>query len=393
MRKGNTRSVLRSVGGALLVAILLSGVFVAYKIVKWKAYMWLPDYVRHTLEKNEGSAEAPTHVIFLFADHYEPGRGEKGAKRNREWLSAYRTMADRHSDSYGRRPRHTWFYAYEQKNVEVLKELSEAVYDGYGEVEMHWHHGGDTNASFTSKLDAALEWFASFGAMISTAGDTVRSFGFVHGNWALDNSGRPEHCGVSRELDILREAGCYADFTFPSFGSVSQPSKTNSIYYVRDTDDSKSYDTGEDAAVGESQDGALLIFQGPVALTLSRQLFEYGDIAPDYLPSPRRVDSWIRSGVGVKGRPQWVFVKIYTHGIQNRSAVFSEEMDAALSYLEEKYGAGRYRLHYVTAREAVNVLRAAEDGLSGDPDRYRDYEIPPPLNTVARVSCLPLLTD
>jgi hypothetical protein len=391
--------VLKNIARTLLVVILLLSILVAYKTVKWKAYVWLPDYVRYTLDRGDRldreppRADTPTHVIFLFVDHYEPGSGEKGAERNREWLSSYRAMADRHSDSYGRRPQHTWFYAYEQKNVEVMTELARVAFEGYGEVEMHWHHGDDTNASFASKLEAALDWFASFGAMTPARGDTVREFGFVHGNWALDNSGRPEHCGVSRELDILREAGCYADFTFPSFGSVSQPSKTNSIYYSRDTDDSKSYDTGDDATVGRSHDNALLIFQGPLALVARRQLFEYGDVADDYPPSPERVDTWVRARVSVKGRPEWVFVKIYTHGIQNRGAVLSEEMDAAFSHLEEKYGTGRYRLHYVTAREAVNIVRAAEDGLSGNPDLYRDYEIGKPLNTVTQDLSLHLLTE
>jgi hypothetical protein len=377
------KSVLKTIGRAFLVAILLLGAFCAYKTVKWKAYMWLPGYVRHAIDDGEPRVDGPTHVIFLFADHYEPGSGEKGAERNREWLSAYRLMADRHSDSYGRRPQHTWFYAYEQKNEDVLKALARAVYDGYGEVELHWHHGNDTEASFSSKLESALDWFASCGAMLSVNGDTTRKFGFVHGNWALDDSRRPEHCGVSRELEILREAGCYADFTFPSFGSVSQPSKTNSIYYGRDTDDPKSYDTGEDAAVGESPDDALMIFQGPLALAFSRRLFEYGDIASDYPPSPSRVDSWVKARVRVKGRPDWLFVKIYTHGIQDRNAVLGEKMDAALSYLEETYGRGRYRLHYVTAREAFNIVRAAEDGLHGDPDLYRDHEVREPLNKTA----------
>jgi hypothetical protein len=183
-------------------------------------------------------------------------------------------------------------------------------------------------------------------------------------------------------LDILREAGCYADFTFPSFGFSAQPSKTNSIYYCYDTDEAKSYDTGEDVVVGERREDAFMVFQGPLGLALSRQLFEYGDIAPDYPPSASRVDKWITARMGVRGRPEWVFVKIYTHGIQNRSVVLGESVDAMFTYLEEKYGRGEFRLHYVTAREAFNMVRAAEDGLSGDPDLFRDYEVPKPANRI-----------
>jgi hypothetical protein len=85
----------------------------------------------------------------------------------------------------------------------------------------------------------------------------------------------------------------------------------------------------------------------------------------------------------VKGRPEWVFVKIHTHGFQSRSAIFSEETDALLSQLERSYGSGDWRLHYVTAREAYNLVRAAEDGLSGDPDAYRDYQVKRPVNVVS----------
>jgi hypothetical protein len=32
----------------------------------------------------------------------------------------------------------------------------------------------------------------------------------------------------------------------------------------------------------------------------------------------------------------------------------------------------------VTAREMYNIVKAAEAGHSGDPARYRDFELPPP---------------
>jgi hypothetical protein len=35
-------------------------------------------------------------------------------------------------------------------------------------------------------------------------------------------------------------------------------------------------------------------------------------------------------------------------------------------------------LHYVTAREVYNIIKAAEAGLTGSPHDYRDYELPPP---------------
>ena len=43
-------------------------------------------------------------------------------------------------------------------------------------------------------------------------------------------------------------------------------------------------------------------------------------------------------------------------------------------YLEEKYNDGKdYKLHYVTAREMYNIVKAAEAGEPGEPGEYRDY--------------------
>jgi hypothetical protein len=362
----------------LLAAALLGGA--SYLVVRAKAYLWLPDYARHLVEQRP-SVTGTRHLIFLFVDHYEPGRGELGVARNREWISQYRALAGKHRDSYGRRPQHTWFYPFDHQNEGVMRDLSRASFEGLGEVELHWHHGNDTNQSLPPKLSAALAWFRSFGALVSQDGKT--SFGFIHGNWALDNSRKPELCGVSRELTILKEAGCYADFTFPSVGDESQPRKVNSIYYAIDDDRPKSYDQGTDARVGQQRPDGFLLLEGPVALKLGRQFTEGGNIEVGHEASPERIDRWVRANIHVKGRPEWVFVKIHTHGFQSRSAIFSEETDALLSQLERSYGSGDWRLHYVTAREAYNLVRAAEDGLSGDPDAYRDYQVKRPVNVVS----------
>lgn len=372
------RAVVRKIGFLMIAAFVAAGSFTAYKIVKWKSYMWIPSYISSSFEAAE-KVNAPRHVIFVFVDHYEPGKGEKGVERNRKWLEDYRELASRHKDSYGRPLQHTWFYAYDHKNVDAVLDISKAVYDGFGEIEFHWHHGPDTNELFPGKVNEGLEWFETFGAM-RQVGNGMRSFGFIHGNWALDNSGKPEHCGVSRELEILKEAGCYADFTFPSLGNVAQPRKINSIYYAKDDEGPKSHEDGENSRVGKVNREGLLIFEGPLGFSMGRQLFEYGAVEEDNLASPERADKWVDSNITVEGRPEWVFVKVYTHGIQGRKIFFSRATDEMFSHIEEKYSKGNYRLHYVTAREAFNIVRAAEDGLSGDPDEYRDYEIKPPVN-------------
>ena len=56
-------------------------------------------------------------------------------------------------------------------------------------------------------------------------------------------------------------------------------------------------------------------------------------------------------------------------------------LDKLYSHLEGAYNDGRkYRLHYVTAREMYNIIKAAEAGEIGDPDGYRDHVISPYAN-------------
>lgn len=357
----------------LILFVLLIALLAAYpvaKIVKWKMYIWLPDYIYQVVSEKP-KVSGTKHIIFLFVDHYEPGFGERGVEKNREWLEKYKLLADQHKDSYGRVPQHSWFYAYDHKNEEVMKDLISFSKADYGEVELHWHHGNDTNEKFPAKLKEAVNWFNSFGALVSADGKV--NFGFIHGNWTLDNSVKKEHCGVSRELDILKTAGCYADFTFPAFGTVAQPAKINSIYYAQDNDDSKSYNTGIDTAVGRPNKKDLMIFEGPLTLKC------YDAIDEGLLPGNQSVDCWVDANIHVKGRPEWIFIKAHTHGAQSRRMFFNGVVDDMFSYLESKYGNGEYKLHYVNAREAYNIVRAAEDGKNGDPNLFVDYEIKKPV--------------
>ncbi len=368
-----TNKILISIVVFAVLSVLLFG---AYKVLRWHAYVWLPAYLGQ--QNNGASASGIRHVLFLFVNHYEPGLEERGIKRNREWLSRYRRLADQHLDSYGRKPVHSWFYAYDHRNREVMADLAQTVYDGYGEIEFHWHHANDSNASFRAKLGEAIQWYNSYGSMIDSHGHV--SFGFIHGNWSLDNSMGKSFCGVNRELDILKLAGCYADFTFPAFGSVAQPAQINSLYYAIDNDGNKSYNTGEESRVGLANRRGLLMFQGPLGFRLNRKIFEFGAIERDSPANRGRIDFWISQNIIVQGRPEWIFIKIHTHGIQDSKVFFSKETHDMFSYLEDKYGKGSYRLHYITAREAYNIVRAAEDGRTGDPDHYRNYHIKEPLN-------------
>ena len=347
---------------------------------------WLPSYVAGRFRRR--GAPGLVHVMFCFVDHFEPDWGGAGlaqqVARVERWARDYPAMAARHADADGRPPQHTFFYPAEVYESEVLERVARLCRAGYGEIEVHLHHCDDTTQSLRQKLEQAKACFSRHGALAKDKRTGAPRFGFIHGNWTLDNAGSDgKECGVNDELRLLRDVGCYADFTLPSAPSETQTRKINSIYYA--TDDParpKSHDTGDDVRVGCPPRGDLMIIQGPLTLNWRRRKYgvlpriENGDVSASHPPSPMRTDLWVRERIGVRWREEWVFVKVHTHGAKedNAAVVLGRETDAMYADLETRYNDGtRFRLHYVTARELYNIVKAAEAGESGDPGQYRDY--------------------
>lgn len=350
-------------------------------------HLWLPQYIAQTLALRK-KAPAPRHILFCFVDHFEPDWNEAdiGLQRKRidTWMEQYPAVADRHKDADGKYPQHTFFYPAEMYLAEHLDKLSELCRAGFGETEIHLHHDGDTAVTLKEKLIRAREDFLRHGLIGKDRGTGDPAYAFIHGNWALNNS-RPDGCwcGVDNESGVLAETGCYADFTYPSAPSDTQPVTINRIYY--DVHQGrKSHDTGQEVAAGQAVNGKLMLIQGPLCLNWKNRKggliprIENSDVTGNNPPGKDRVDLWVSRNICVKGREEWIFVKVHTHGAveRNSGALLGRPMDGMLTYLEEKYNDGReHILHYVTAREMYNIAKAAEAGLSGDPNEYRDYLI------------------
>ena len=127
--------------------------------------------------------------------------------------------------------------------------------------------------SYYEKIENAKHEFPKYGALVTSNSDPKHVYGFIHGNWSLDNSRRDGRwCGVNNELEILAETGCYADFTMPSAPSETQSKKVNSIYYALDDPDRpKSYNTGIDVEVNKKPSGDLMIIRGTLCLNWRRR--------------------------------------------------------------------------------------------------------------------------
>jgi hypothetical protein len=125
---------------------------------------------------------------------------------------------------------------------------------------------------------------------------------------------------------------------------------------------------------------AVAIFEGPIVISPTwnlKRLFLQVDDANVHasMPiTPARVRHWVNARVNVPERPDWVFVKVFAHGVstaEDQEEVLGPNFDGALTELEKHYNDGqRFVLHYVTAREAYNLAMSAAGGAKGDPDLY-----------------------
>jgi hypothetical protein len=135
---------------------------------------------------------------------------------------------------------------------------------------------------------------------------------------------------------------------------------------------------------------ALMLIPGPLALNWRWRKWgilprlENAELSGVNPPTGQRLKLWAGLGIGVGGQPDWVFVKVHTHGCvpANRAVIMGPAMRDLHEALQRGFNDGAmWRLHYVTAREMYNLARAAEDGKSGNPAPWRDYEVgPPPLH-------------
>jgi hypothetical protein len=361
--------------GAVAGGALVGGGGVAYAARRKGMHRWLLPYLLASGRRRGPRAGQPIHVLLAVCDHYEPKRGNppaaKAKARVQQWVDEYPRLFGGFRDSDGRSPRHSFFYPAEEYEPEYLDMLAGLCRAGYGEVEVHLHHDNDTAENLRRTLLDFKKTLAERHGLLSrdkVTGEVV--YGFIHGNWALDNArcdGR--WCGVNNELDVLRETGCYADFTLPSAPSETQTRKINSIYWaVDDPKRPKSHNTGVDVGAGPAPADGLLMIQGPLLLDWAARKrgflpgIENADLRKSQPPSIERLDRWLRAEVRVKTRPEWYFVKLHTHGCDepNPEVLLGEPMVKFHRALKMKADEDpNFRFHYVTAREMANLALAA----------------------------------
>jgi hypothetical protein len=334
------------------------------------------------------------HLIVALADHFEPaivpGDGQARAsypeqeQRLERWCREYPKIVDPWRDSDGRAFVHTYFYPAEQYDRGLVSRLADHCRAGWGEVEVHLHHGipiPDTAENTRRTLVSFRDSLAlDHGCLSYADGAGQPRYVFVHGNFALANSAHGFGCGVDDELQILADTGCYADMTLPTSPiHPSQCSKINSLYEcVPPLRERAAYRRGRDLSRGHAAAKFPLIVQGPLMVDFSSQgrlRVDNGSFSASNPPTIHRLQLWKRAAVSVKGRPDWLFIKLHCHGMDptQRDAVEGGSFRGFLRSMVEGAAARSEVLHFVSAREMVNLILAACAGREGDPSDYREY--------------------
>jgi hypothetical protein len=361
-------------------------------------FRWLPSYAWQRITRRP-KYDGPVHLIIALADHFEPSifagpagvfadRGEQ-EQRVERWCRNYPKLVNDWRDAEGRPFRHTYFYPAEQYDKSLVERLAQHCHDGWGEIEVHLHHGvaaADTPENTRRQLVDFRDALAAHGCLSQLDGVGAPRYAFVHGNWALANSAGGRCCGVDNEMQILAETGCYADFTLPSAPSEAQTAKINAIYECGlPLDQPAPHRSGRDLECGRTPTVFPLIIQGPLMLDFGRRKLglpfprlENGELSAHKAPASARLRLWRQAAITVRGRHDWVFVKLHCHGMDPRheKAMLGELMrDLLRTIADESRGGHAYRYHFVAGREMVNIILAACDGRRGNPGDYRDYRL------------------
>ena len=329
--------------------------------------IWGPSYIKQRLRQISQRAAPPLERIWVaIADHYEPKWRQADLStaqlRVALWRTAWPEIARRSKpDSVGNAPRYTFFFPEEEYHPSLMEPLAEMVREGIADVEVHLHHDGEGRQNFVDRIGSFCNVLHREHGLLRKRDGTL-TFGFIHGNWALDNS-RPDGrwCGLNDEIRVLRDLGCYADFTMPSGDSPTQARLVNAIYYCNGAPNRrKSYDRGAPVTPGGGVDGDLLMIPGPIGMRWRDRWLprlETGELRYGNVATPYRVRRWVELAPRIGAD---TFIKLFTHGAQERnsSALLRDVLEAAFNMLVEEADRRRCAIHFVSAWQMYLAIQA-----------------------------------
>jgi hypothetical protein len=375
---------------------------------------WLPAYLWQRMVRRNARGHA--HLIIALADHFEPSvvpdagparaSGCEQQRRVDSWCREYPLALAKWRDAEGHAFKHTYFYPAEQYDKTLLDQLTNHCEEGWGELEIHLHHGSetpDTEENTRRQIIQFRDTLASkHGALSYLDGSGTPCYAFVHGNFALANTAAGHNCGVDSEMQILADTGCYADMTLPPGRfHPAHIAKINSLYECSPPlHNHGSHRRGVNLQAGRAPSVFPLMVEGPLMLRFENPEggislgIENGSLTSNDPPTLYRLRLWKRAAIAVKGRPDWLFIKLQCHGMdpRDRESMLGAQMQHFLESLVSRAAEQGEILHFVTAREMVNIILAACDGREGNPGDYRDYRLKRE-RAVNRVLCGSVVTS
>jgi len=339
------------------------------------AEIWLLPFLKDRLRRRRRAKR----VWVAICDHYEPrGMGtsfETAMARVDRWRDRWPRIADdAPRDALGQRPQYSFFYPQEEYQRNLLDGIADMVRLGVGDVEVHLHHENEQRETFIQKITEFCDRLINNHGLLRLQNGRPL-FGFIHGNWALDNSrsdGRK--CGLNGEIALLRDLGCYADFTMPSLPSETQGRVVNQVYWCTNTPDKrpKSFDRGIEATLGGGVQGDLLMITGPLGLRFGERLLprlETGEIAGYDMPTRSRVRRWFDLAPMIGDD---LFLKLYTHGAAERNLepLLKEGLGNLYKWLAEGAAERGISVHWATAWQMYQAADALIQNRHPVPDTF-----------------------
>ena len=174
---------------------------------------WVPSYLWQRLTRRSPRPK-PIHMIIALADHFEPAilpdtEGEHAPRAVQEqrlerWCREFPRAVAEWPDHDGRSFRHTYFYPAEQYDKGLVDLLAQHCREGWGEIEVHLHHGVRSPGTVETTRKMLCEFrdaLVRHGCLSQLDGIGGARFAFVHGNFALANSMQGRCCGVDSEIE------------------------------------------------------------------------------------------------------------------------------------------------------------------------------------------------
>lgn len=351
----------------------MAGLTIWLSLFFFRRFRWIITSRRFSRRFNSKEQNGPVNLYIAICDHYQPFWGQVSQEiaehRVVTWCREYPRIARHHIDFRGRHPVHTFFYSEEDYNPNFIDSIYRVQKEGLCDVEMLVAHNNDSPQNFKRKIEEFRDVLFHHHGLLRKDESGKIIYGFIHGYWALNNS-RPDgkHCGVDHEIPILKDTGCFADFTYPSAPDITQPTIVNSIYFAKDIPDHpKAHEIGYPVTKNAWSENDLLFVQGPLGLNWKNRRYkllpsiEHGGISYTSRFHLSRAALWVKTGVQISEIPGHIFVKLFTHGAIDQTIryLFNEDGFAEMwSCLENKYNDGdNYRLFYVSAFEMYQTIK------------------------------------